>query len=81
MPTTATQSTQPVLLKGGHVVDPTQGIDGPCDLRLVDGVIAQVGPDLAIEDAAVIEVPAGLVVCPGFIDMHVHLREPGQEYK
>jgi dihydroorotase len=69
------------LLKGGRVVDPANGIDGVLDV-LIDGErIAAVGHDLPAGDAAVIEIPAGLVVCPGLIDMHVHLREPGQEHK
>ncbi|SVE03230.1 uncharacterized protein METZ01_LOCUS456084, partial [marine metagenome] len=72
---------QPIILKGGHVVDPTQGVNELCDLRIANGVVEQVGPDLGVDGAAVIEVPADLIVCPGFIDMHVHLREPGQEYK
>ena len=81
---TATKSVgrqQPIILKGGHVVDPTQGVNELCDLRIANGVVEQVGPDLGVDGAAVIEVPADLIVCPGFIDMHVHLREPGQEYK
>src|SRR6187549_3403920 len=70
------------LLKGGRVVDPANGRDGVFDI-LVDGDrIARVGRDLPIDgDTAVVEVPGGLVVCPGLIDMHVHLREPGQEHK
>ncbi|MBM3819357.1 MAG: dihydroorotase [Acidimicrobiia bacterium] len=69
------------LLKGGRVVSPADGIDGTCDV-LIDGErIARVGRDLPADGAVVVEVPAGLVVCPGFIDMHVHLREPGQEHK
>ena len=69
------------LLKGGRVVDPVNGLDATCDV-LIDGArIAQVGRDLLVGDATVIQIPAGLVVCPGFIDMHVHLREPGQEHK
>jgi dihydroorotase len=70
-----------VLLKGGRVVDPANGIDGTRDLLIVDGVIAKVGVDLPVEGADVFEVAAGLVVVPGLIDMHVHLREPGQEHK
>jgi dihydroorotase len=69
------------LLKGGRVVDPANGIDGVLDV-LIDGErIAAVGHDLPAGNATVIEIPAGLVVCPGLIDMHVHLREPGQEHK
>ncbi|HXH24450.1 MAG TPA: dihydroorotase [Vicinamibacterales bacterium] len=69
------------LLKGGRVVDPANRIDGACDV-LIDGErIARVGRDLPADGAAIVEIPRGLVVCPGFIDMHVHLREPGQEHK
>ncbi|HEY5617349.1 MAG TPA: dihydroorotase [Vicinamibacterales bacterium] len=69
------------LLKGARVIDPVNGIDGPHDV-LIDGErIARVGRDLPVDDAFVVEVPADLVICPGFIDMHVHLREPGQEHK
>src|SRR5690349_17779107 len=70
------------LLKGGRVVDPVNGRDGAFDV-LVDGDrIARVGRDLPIDsDTTVVEIPSGLVVCPGLVDMHVHLREPGQEHK
>lgn len=70
------------LLKGGHLVDPLQGIDGVRDVLLEGGRVAAVGQDLPIgADVEVVEVPKGFVVCPGFVDMHVHLREPGQEHK
>jgi dihydroorotase len=69
------------LLRGGRVVDPANGIDGIHDVLIDGDRIAQVGRDLRIGDAAVFDVPAGLLVCPGLIDMHVHLREPGQEHK
>jgi dihydroorotase len=69
------------LLKGGRVVDPANGIDGVQDVLIDGDRIAAIGRDLPAADAAVIEIPAGLVVCPGLIDMHVHLREPGQEHK
>lgn len=72
---------RPLLLKGGRVVDPARRIDGACDLRVRGGVVEQVGRDLPAEGAVVVRVPAELVVCPGFVDMHVHLREPGQEHK
>jgi len=70
------------LLKGGHLVDPSQGIDGVRDVLLDGDVVAAIGQDLPIEPGVeVIDVPADLVVCPGFVDMHVHLRQPGQEHK
>jgi dihydroorotase len=69
------------LLKGGRVVDPANGIDAVCDVLIEDGRIARVGAGLPVNGAEVVDIPAGLVVCPGFIDMHVHLREPGQEHK
>jgi dihydroorotase len=71
------------LLKGGRVVDPAQGIDGAFDV-LIDGErIARVEKNLSKpdEETVVIDVPSGHVICPGLIDMHVHLREPGQEHK
>jgi dihydroorotase len=68
------------LLRGGRVVDPANGIDGTFDVFIDGDRIAAVGKDLPVGDAAVVDVPTGLIVCPGFIDMHVHLREPGQEH-
>ncbi len=73
---------QAVVLKGGQVVDPVQGINGVMDIRIDGGGrVAAVGAGLPLEGATPVEVPAGFVVCPGFIDMHVHFREPGQEHK
>ena len=69
------------LLSGGRVVDPANGIDGMYDVLIDEGRIAKIGKDLPAGDATVVAVPAGMVICPGFIDMHVHLREPGQEHK
>ena len=70
------------LLKGGRVVDPVNGRDGVFDVLIENGRIAKVGRDLPLGlDTAVVDVPGGLVVCPGLIDIHVHLREPGQEHK
>ena len=70
------------LLKNGRVIDPANGRDGVADVLVgADGAIAQVGPNLeAGPDAAVMDC-TGKVVAPGLIDMHVHLRVPGQEYK
>jgi len=69
------------LLKGGRVIDPVNGIDGVHDVLLDGERIELVGRDLPVDGATVVELPSDLVVCPGFIDMHVHLREPGQEHK
>jgi dihydroorotase len=70
-----------VLLKNGRVVDPANGRDGQFDVLIDGDRIARVGRDLPADGARVIEMPTGVVVCPGLIDMHVHLREPGQEHK
>jgi dihydroorotase len=72
------------LLKGGRVVDPAAGLDGVCDVLIDGDKIGQVGRDLPVslaDGGAIIDIPAGLVIVPGLIDMHVHLREPGQEHK
>ncbi len=70
------------LLKGAHLVDPLQGIDGVRDVLLDGSYVAAVGQDLPVGPGVeVVAVPGGFVVCPGFVDMHVHLREPGQEHK
>jgi dihydroorotase len=69
------------LLKGGRVIDPVNGIDGAHDVLIDGDRIARVGLHLPVDGATVVEIPAGLVICPGLIDMHVHLREPGQEHK
>jgi dihydroorotase len=70
-----------ILLKGGRVVDPANGRDGVFDVMIDGDRIARVGRDLPADGARIVEIPSGLVVCPGLIDMHVHLREPGQEHK
>ena len=69
------------LLKGGRVIDPANGLDGQRDVLIEDSLIKQVDKDLPVDGATVVEIPEGYIVCPGFIDMHVHLREPGQEHK
>jgi dihydroorotase len=70
-----------LMLKGGRVVDPANGRDGSFDVLIDEGRIARVGKDLPVEGAEVFAVRAGWIVAPGLIDMHVHLREPGQEHK
>lgn len=69
-----------LLLSGGRIVDPAQGVDEAADLLIEDGLIAARGGELQADGAEVFDA-SGLVVAPGFIDMHVHLREPGHEYK
>lgn len=69
-----------LLLKGGRVIDPAAQRDEICDVLIENGVIRQVGKDLSANGAEVYDA-AGKIVTPGFIDMHTHLREPGQEAK
>ena len=69
-----------LLIRGGRVIDPANGIDAVLDVRIEDGRIAEVAPGLSADGARIIEA-AGRVVAPGFIDLHCHLRDPGQEYK
>jgi dihydroorotase len=70
-----------LLLKNGHVVDPVAGRNGRFDVLIEGERIVRVGRDLPAGDATVLAVPEGWIVTPGLIDMHVHLREPGQEHK
>ncbi len=70
-----------LLMKGGRIIDPANGRDGAFDLLIEDGRIARVGRDLPVDGAEVLEIKPGWIVAPGLIDIHVHLREPGQEHK
>ncbi len=76
-----------MLIRGGHLIDPVAGLDGIFDVLIKDGVVAGVGQWLHGEAPVWDERPdtvidaAGKYVMPGFIDLHVHLREPGLEYK
>jgi len=70
-----------VLLKGGRVVDPSLGIDSTLDVLLAEGVVASLSSDIDAPEGARVVDCAGLVVTPGLIDVHVHLREPGEEHK
>lgn len=76
-----TKDTRPLLLRGGHVIDPSTGQDGTADVLLVDGRIEAVGSGFGTPDDAEVLDVSGLIVAPGFIDVHVHLREPGGEHK
>ena len=71
-----------LLIRGGHLIDPTARIDAPMDVLLRDGQVAEVAPPGKTRGSAHDKFDArGLIVAPGFIDLHVHLREPGQSYK
>ena len=69
------------LLRGGRVIDPANGLDGAYDVLIDGDRIARVDRNQPVDGATVVEIPEGFVICPGLIDMHVHLREPGQEHK
>src|SRR5437764_2089513 len=68
-----------LLIKNGRVIDPAAGLDAPADVLVEDGRIAAVRPGISAGDAETLDA-AGAIVAPGFIDMHVHLREPGIEH-
>jgi dihydroorotase len=70
-----------LLLKGGRVVDPATSRDGEFDVLVEDGVVGRIGKSIAADGADVLALKSGWIVAPGLIDMHVHLREPGQEHK
>jgi dihydroorotase len=71
-----------LLIQGGRVIDPVAGIDDKVDILLRDGQVAEVNPGKKERGQADETINArGLIVAPGFIDLHVHLREPGQSYK
>ncbi len=70
-----------LLIHGGHVIDPAARIDAPMDILLKDGRVAEVAEPRKIKGADSRFDARGLVVAPGFIDLHVHLREPGQQHK
>src|SRR5438270_5678832 len=72
-------SVSRLLIKNGRVIDPASGLDATADLAIEDGRIAARGAELDFIGAQVFDA-SGLVVAPGFIDMHVHLREPGIEH-
>ena len=72
-----------MLIRGGHLIDPAAGIDALKDVLLKDGRVAEIAAPGKLKSANGAEVldAAGLILAPGLIDMHVHLREPGQSYK
>ncbi len=72
--------TEALAVRGGRVIDPANGIDAVADVLITDGRIAAVEPDAGKDASQTIDA-SGLVVCPGFVDIHTHLREPGFEHK
>jgi dihydroorotase len=69
-----------VLLRGGRLIDPSQDRNERADLLIEEGRVAAIGSDLYSGGHETLDM-SGCLVCPGFIDLHVHFREPGQEYK
>jgi dihydroorotase len=74
-----------LVIRGGHMIDPAAGVDAPKDILLKDGRVAEIAAPGKLKhaeglDATILDA-SGLTVAPGLIDMHVHLREPGQGYK
>jgi dihydroorotase len=70
---------RPILIQGGRILDPSRNTDQVADLLLLDGKVEAMGQNLGRPDGADVLDAAGKVVSPGLIDLHVHLREPGQE--
>ncbi|MBI5215251.1 MAG: dihydroorotase [Ignavibacteriae bacterium] len=70
-----------ILLKHGRVIDPTNGTDTESDVLIVDGIIEKMKPNIAAGKDVQVHDLNGMIIAPGFIDMHVHLREPGFEHK
>jgi len=69
-----------ILIKGGQVIDPGR-VNGPADVLIENGRIVSVGQGLQAPAEATVIQAAGRLVLPGFVDLHVHFREPGFEYK
>src|SRR2546428_12725907 len=71
--------TRPLVLRGGRVIDPSRDLDQPADVLIQDGKIAGLGASVGTPDGAEVRDVRGKVVAPGLVDVHVHLREPGNE--
>ena len=79
----STQPTMPCLIKNGRIIDPDTQMDKTADLYLREGRVEAIVPsgELSPADTHTVIDAGGLVVCPGLVDIHVHLREPGQTHK
>src|SRR3989304_3826835 len=73
-------TASPLAIRGGRVIDPANGLDAVADVLFEGGRVAAVGPGAGKDASEVIDA-SGLVVCPGFVDIHTHLRPPGFEHK
>jgi len=79
--------SESLAVRGGRVIDPANGLDAAADVLIADGRVAVVGPDAGKDlpagrhGASQAIDATGLVVCPGFVDIHTHLRQPGFEHK
>ncbi|MFH2003596.1 MAG: dihydroorotase [Bacteroidota bacterium] len=70
-----------ILLKNGHIIEPHSGLDLLADILIVDGIIEKIGTKISVGASIQKYELDGKIVAPGFMDMHVHLREPGYEHK
>ncbi len=70
---------KPVVLRGGRVIDPSRGFDEVADVVIQEGRVAGIGRNQGVPDGAEVLDAGGLIVAPGLVDVHTHLREPGQE--
>ena len=75
----APSSSTPFLIKGGRVIDPAHNRDEVLDVLVENGKVARLGKSLTPPPGAQIFDATGLIVAPGLVDIHVHLREPGNE--
>jgi dihydroorotase-like cyclic amidohydrolase len=77
--TVSSKATESLLVRGGHVVDPTEGIDGPCDVLIEGGRVSELAPGLPSAGARVLDA-GGAFVLPGLVDSHVHLTHPARPH-
>ncbi len=69
-----------LIVKNGYIIDPSQNLEGEFDILVENGIVKEIDKNILVPEAEIIDA-RGLIVSPGFIDIHVHLRDPGQTYK